>query len=117
MATYLPGGIPATFYCNHAPAGDDFPKFVDAAIAAKEAGLAPDDGIKNLYQSLVGALLYCSTQTRPDVAYAVGMLCRTMSCPTQDMLDSAYRVLYYLSHHRAVGFPARHYSLDRTLRF
>eukprot|EP00965_Chrysotila_dentata_P010431 339670-Pleurochrysis_carterae.AAC.1 len=26
-----------------------------------------------------------------------------MSCPTQDMLDAAYRVLYYLSHHRTVG--------------
>eukprot|EP00965_Chrysotila_dentata_P062818 2081243-Pleurochrysis_carterae.AAC.1 len=26
-----------------------------------------------------------------------------MGCPTQDMLDAAYRVLHYLSHHRAVG--------------
>eukprot|EP00965_Chrysotila_dentata_P105463 3483060-Pleurochrysis_carterae.AAC.1 len=26
-----------------------------------------------------------------------------MGCPTQDMLYAAYRVLYYLSHHRAAG--------------
>eukprot|EP00965_Chrysotila_dentata_P224182 6194029-Pleurochrysis_carterae.AAC.1 len=26
-----------------------------------------------------------------------------MACPTQPMLDAAYRVLFYLSHHRAVG--------------
>jgi len=30
------------------------------------------------YQSLVGTLLYCSGNTRPDVAFAVGMLCRAM---------------------------------------
>eukprot|EP00965_Chrysotila_dentata_P103169 3406205-Pleurochrysis_carterae.AAC.1 len=46
--------------------------------------------------SLVGALLYCSTQMRPDVAYAVGMLCRAMSCPTSALLDDARRVLKYL---------------------
>eukprot|EP00965_Chrysotila_dentata_P080088 2642510-Pleurochrysis_carterae.AAC.1 len=45
------------------------------------AGLLTPPDLRSSYQSLVGALLYCSTQTRPDVAYAVGMLCRTMSCP------------------------------------
>eukprot|EP00966_Prymnesium_polylepis_P242569 5609230-Prymnesium_polylepis.1 len=30
------------------------------------------------YQSLCGALLYCAVNTRPDVAFAVGMLCRAM---------------------------------------
>eukprot|EP00965_Chrysotila_dentata_P023735 786529-Pleurochrysis_carterae.AAC.1 len=53
--------------------------------------------------SLVGALLYCSTQTRPDVAYSVGMLCRAMSCPTSALLDAARRVLMYLYLHRTVG--------------
>eukprot|EP00965_Chrysotila_dentata_P007619 248235-Pleurochrysis_carterae.AAC.1 len=48
--------------------------------------------------SLVGALLYCSTQTRPDVAYAVGMLCRAMSCPTPELLDAARRVLMATRH-------------------
>eukprot|EP00965_Chrysotila_dentata_P023306 772019-Pleurochrysis_carterae.AAC.8 len=55
------------------------------------------------YQSLVGALLYCSTQTRPKVAYAVSMLCRAMSCPADELLAAAQGVLVYLSHDRAVG--------------
>eukprot|EP00965_Chrysotila_dentata_P148509 4903548-Pleurochrysis_carterae.AAC.1 len=63
------------------------------------------DPIKLLlsYQSLVEALLYCSTHTRPDVAYAVGMFCRALSCPTDELLAAAQRVLMYLSHHRTIG--------------
>eukprot|EP00965_Chrysotila_dentata_P064372 2133031-Pleurochrysis_carterae.AAC.1 len=61
--------------------------------------------------SLLGARLYCSTQTRPDIAYAVGMLCRAMSCPTSQLLDDARLVLMYLYHHRGVGL--RYAAVDR----
>ena len=55
------------------------------------------------YQSLVGALLYCSGNTRPDIALAVGQLCRAMAYPTPELLDAAMRVLYYLGRHRSIG--------------
>eukprot|EP00965_Chrysotila_dentata_P135082 4467132-Pleurochrysis_carterae.AAC.1 len=75
---------------------------VEEALASKPTrNVAPE--LLASYQSLVGALLYCSTQTRPDVAFAVGMLCRAMSCPTPELLEAARRVLMYLSHHRAIG--------------
>eukprot|EP00965_Chrysotila_dentata_P068514 2264821-Pleurochrysis_carterae.AAC.3 len=61
--TYLPEGVPASFHKNHAPASDDLPKLVDAAFLAKEQVAAPDAALRTTYQSLVGALLYCSTQT------------------------------------------------------
>eukprot|EP00965_Chrysotila_dentata_P031813 1060902-Pleurochrysis_carterae.AAC.1 len=65
---------------------------VEEALTCKPArNVAPD--LLSSYQSLVGALLYCSTQTRPDVAFAVGMLCRAMSCPTPELLEAARRVL------------------------
>eukprot|EP00965_Chrysotila_dentata_P135259 4472436-Pleurochrysis_carterae.AAC.1 len=75
---------------------------VEAALASKPDRAIPADLLSS-YQSLVGALLYCSTQTRPDVAFAVGMLCRAMSCPTPELLEAARRVLMYLSHHRSIG--------------
>eukprot|EP00965_Chrysotila_dentata_P193873 6176015-Pleurochrysis_carterae.AAC.1 len=75
---------------NHAPASDDLPKLVDAALASKADSPPPPDLLRS-YQSLVCALLYCSTQTRPDVAYAVGMLCRAMGCPTPELLLAAHR--------------------------
>eukprot|EP00965_Chrysotila_dentata_P044175 1468252-Pleurochrysis_carterae.AAC.2 len=101
--TYLPEGVLTSFQRNHAPAGADLPLVISAALDAKQRGVAPDPALRTTYQALVGALLYCATQTRPDIAYAVGMLCRAMSCPTDDTLHAAKRVLHYLSRHRSVG--------------
>eukprot|EP00965_Chrysotila_dentata_P044469 1478463-Pleurochrysis_carterae.AAC.1 len=78
VETFLPDGVPTSVHRNHAHASEDLSKFVDAAIAAKKDDPPAPELLRAAYQSLVGALLYCSTQTRPDVAYAVGMLCRAM---------------------------------------
>ena len=51
---------------------------------------------QQLYQSLVGSLMYLATCTRPDIAYAVGMLARFSSKPNQTHWVAAKRVLRYL---------------------
>lgn len=66
-------------------------------------GDAPDPALIKKYLSLMGALLYCSTKTRPDVPYAVRMLCRAMSCPTPELYKQAIQVLLYLDRHEEVG--------------
>jgi len=48
------------------------------------------------YQSAVGALLYLSLTTRPDVAQCVGVLSRFMSCPGQAHVDAAKQCIRYL---------------------
>ena len=48
------------------------------------------------YQSLVGSLMYLTTCTRPDIAYAVGMLSRYSSKPNQSHWVAAKRVFRYL---------------------
>eukprot|EP00965_Chrysotila_dentata_P029999 998925-Pleurochrysis_carterae.AAC.1 len=95
VSTYLPDGVPAASHKSQAPASEELPSQVEAALAAKTNGSVTPPELRSSYQSLVGALLYCSTQTRPDVAYAVGMLCRAMSCLTPELLDAARRVLHY----------------------
>jgi hypothetical protein len=104
MATYVPDGVPPSHQATKTPCDTDLPQLVADALAAKETpGWAVDPKLLKEYQSLVGALLYCSTNTRPDIAYAVGMLCRTMACPTPELLEAAHHVLFYLHRHRNIG--------------
>ena len=49
-----------------------------------------------LYQSVVGSLMYLSTCTRPDIAFAVGVLARFSSKPNRNHWVAAKRVLRYL---------------------
>ena len=48
------------------------------------------------YQSVVGSLLYAAMATRPDIAYAVGVLSKFCANPDESHLTAAIRVLRYL---------------------
>ena len=48
------------------------------------------------YKELVGALIYVSTCTRPDISFAVGKLSQVYSEPTDEHYSAALMVLSYL---------------------
>jgi hypothetical protein len=48
------------------------------------------------FRALVGSLIYL-TITRPDIAFAVGLVSRFMQAPTKSHLDAAKRILKYVS--------------------
>ena len=48
------------------------------------------------YQNIVGALLYLSINTRPDISYAVGVLARFSKFPTVRACKAVLQVLVYL---------------------
>ena len=52
---------------------------------------------KTQYQSAVGSLLYLSTRTRPDLAYAVGVVAKFSSNPTILHWSAVKRILRYLN--------------------
>ena len=106
VTKYIPDGVPLAFQRNWTPCTNDLPELIRRAMDSDEQ---PDKNLLKDYQSLVGALLYCATNTRPDIAYAVGMLCRAMSKPTPPLIKAAKRVLYYLARHADVGL---HYEAD-----
>ena len=50
---------------------------------------------KTRYQKLVGKLIYLA-HTRPDIAFAVGLVSQFMHCPSEDHLQAVYRIIHYL---------------------
>ena len=48
------------------------------------------------YRSAVGGMLYLSITARPDIAQAVGVLSRFMSCPGVEHVEAAKQVIRYL---------------------
>ena len=57
----------------------------------------------NLYQQLIGSLIYLSNATRPDISYAVGYLARSMQAPTEADFMNGKRVLRYLKGTRTLA--------------
>ena len=100
MKEWLPNGVPSHVHTNSTPHADNLPELVLNSLSSTEP---VDPTLLGKYQSLVGSLLYASGNTRPDIAYAVGMLCRAMGKPSHDLFDAGLRVLAYLHHHKKIG--------------
>jgi hypothetical protein len=50
------------------------------------------------YPSIVGMLLYLSTNTRPDIAFAVSQVARFSYSPKQSHASAVKQIVCYLSH-------------------
>ena len=110
VSIYCPDGVPNTMQANGTPCDRDILQQVVDALADMTERSREDT---RAFQSIVGALLYCATQTRPDVAYAVGMLCRCMARVTPALMESARRVLHYLYVTRELGL--RYVASERPI--
>jgi hypothetical protein len=61
------------------------------------------DADASTYRALVGGLLYLANCTRPDLAFAVGVLARFMSAPTAAHWEAGKHVLRYLRGTAGLG--------------
>ena len=93
-ATELPSRKPAT------PAGQDLEGHVREALDSKAE--ARDPALVHWYQRIVGALIWASIVSRPDICWAVGMLSRAMAYPTAALRAGALRCLAYLATTKAL---------------
>lgn len=55
------------------------------------------------YREAVGALMYLMTGTRPDIAYAVSIVSRTLENPNHDDCIRANRIFHYLQGTQNLG--------------
>ncbi|UYV79438.1 hypothetical protein LAZ67_17002614, partial [Cordylochernes scorpioides] len=58
---------------------------------------------KTQYQELIGSLLYLSTKSRPDIAFAVTLLSRYNQNPREMHMGAAKRILRYLKGSKQYG--------------
>ena len=98
---FFPDGVPSKLRSNQCPYVKELPAHVLDAVTDGSPKVSAADHKR--YRSLTGALIYLAVCTRPDVAYAVGMLSRAMHCPTDELMADAERTLCYLIHHADVG--------------
>jgi len=62
---------------------------------------------QQLYQAVVGSLLYLSTKTTPDIAYAVSCVARFCAKPTREHWTAIKRILRYLKETSNLGLTYR----------
>lgn len=71
-----------------------------ATTEATETTAAVD---RQLFQEMVGTLMYAAISCRPDINHAVQQLARAMQAPTAHSLQAAKRVFRYLAGTKDVG--------------
>ena len=67
---------------------------------------------KETYQSAIGNLLYLSSQTRPDITYAVSSVSRFCSDPSKTHWMAVKRIIRYLKGTRNYGL---YYTKDKSV--
>ena len=65
---------------------------------------------QQMYQAVIGNLLYLSTKTRPDIAYAVSCVARFCANPTKEHWTAVKRILRYLKGTSNLGLLYRENS-------
>ena len=100
------------------PATQDFAKFDEEEYSSRDTEPELFEERRARYRSLVPSLLYLATTTRPDVAYAVGTLCRFMESPSEAHLRGAETVLSYLAKTSTHGIVfQKDKSLELSARY
>ena len=98
VSRFCPDGVPTRGAST--PADVSLPQLVADALSAHDE---PTAAAVRDYQCIIGALLYVSVNTRPDIAYAVSYLGRAMSRPSPALQEAALHVIHYLHRHRDLG--------------
>lgn len=78
-----------------------------------EPAQSVSDDIK--YRNLIGALLYISTSTRPDISYSVNYLSRFQNCYGETHYKYALRILKYLYLTKNLKLTYKRNSKDEIL--
>ncbi|CAI7820490.1 unnamed protein product, partial [Closterium sp. NIES-54] len=91
---YVKGVVESFGMGNSKPVGTPLATGFSCLTGEEESTLDEPEG--KLIHSLVGSLMYAAVSTRPDLAYAAGVLGRVVSNPHTEHVHAGGRVLRYL---------------------
>jgi hypothetical protein len=74
-------------------------------------------GPKVPYLSAIGALMYLSTHTRPDIAFAINLLASYSSCPTRSHWNGIKHILRYLQGTKDMGLYFANKCIEGLVSF
>jgi hypothetical protein len=69
------------------------------------------------YLSAIGALMYLSTHTRPDIAFAINLLASYSSCPTRSHWNGIKHILRYLQGTKDMGLYFANKCIEGLVSF
>lgn len=103
---FMPDGCGNKVQRNSLPYSEDL---VDKVLRALDCPRdpAPHPDLLRTYQQRIGALMYLTTSTRVDIAYATHMLARAASRPTEELLRGSRLVLPQSPSFRRLDLPSR----------
>jgi hypothetical protein len=80
------------------------PGLCGSSIVVDKADSTHDQSAdRQLFQEMIGSLMYAAISARPDIAHAVQQLARAMQNPTQSHMQAAKRVFRYLAGTKDIG--------------
>ena len=72
---------------------------------------------QKMYQSAVGSLMYLSTKKRPDIAYAVSIVARFSSNPSNQHWTAVKRICRYLKGTVTLGLLYKKKDSDEIIGY
>jgi hypothetical protein len=83
------------------------PMETSSRLVPAERGYQADPAFRRSYQSAVGSLMYAMLGTRPDLAFAVSVISRFSSNPTQAHMTAVKRIFRYIQQTIQMGLVFR----------
>ncbi|CAI7909630.1 unnamed protein product [Closterium sp. NIES-54] len=93
--------LAANFGQSEGHVATPFPSGFKCVKGPEEGSVGEEE--RRRFHSLVGSLMYAAVNTRPDVAFATGLLARVVQCPNEEQVAAGMRVAKYLGQTVTVG--------------
>ncbi|CAI7890039.1 unnamed protein product [Closterium sp. NIES-53] len=93
--------LAANFGQSEGHVATPFPSGFKCVKGPEEESVGEEE--RRRFHSLVGSLIFAAVNTRPDIAFATGLLARVVQCPNEEQVVAGMRVAKYLGQTATVG--------------